>query len=896
MVTADQQKIEAAEAQVRDADRPPERARASPRGADVHRLQRRAIGKAVGAVLSRAPTEVRNVELRTPPKRPQMRPAVERTTSPNMPLAQEIDEADELTDDELKGLRARVAIDVAAAANDVDTAAREAAEAKRAGRADAAAASRVLSLQSAHAKLLLKLEAIEYVANWRRLPPMKVDRFRYQETRRELANRRANFRLEIEERVRKTGSLEDALDGLPADAEDIQAIRKEAAEFASRFKSQAWDNCRRMLVTSQDVMFGVLRSYGVPPKLVERAVRRMHNDKMSASAVAEWAVDELLEAPPDELDKTVNAKDPEDKRARLVGAVRRLKPLQQKVKDLAAAASGLNTRPGVQSSVDAMNKAIRELPVAQRELAAEWMEVEREHQVLAAYRGDERDLEKLDLSKLDVSGEQTNQLVKEVLVRVLPKLKDNGTALWMLQQSPPRLKPMAMPPVVALTSASMFVPEGSIRAGVVRDLMDEEKSSRSGWLLTVATVALAIVTLLPTGGMSAALLVPAGIASAGLAAYSALKIYEKYEKQKLLVNTDLDLSRALSNEQPSLRGFAMNLVTAGLEGFALFRLWRKGVELRKLAIERQSMTEAINDFKALMNEQRRQADTEKFLEEVLRGTPADRSGARGTSPRDVQEKKPATPHEPPKPIPPRAPAGIKQTTSEKAVDLGYRDAAHVRAVVTDRLSRLKTGMARANLPKEYLELLEVLKAGSSLSEKEILKHIDAVMGALRNPKLYGDVMADAYEIARANGLTIEEGLMHLARKEGLKIKAVPRQEGILEGDAFFDDFVTQPVSIHDLPFKGVPNAPMPKGYHGSVMHIVQDLVINRAKIGRTSYAFRKTLGAADRRITITNLAGEQEIVRVGDYVWRNTYDLYVFGHLPMPEMGGAVLKQFLKVR
>jgi hypothetical protein len=262
----------------------------------------------------------------------------------------------------------------------------------------------------------------------------------------------------------------------------------------------------------------------------------------------------------------------------------------------------------------------------------------------------------------------------------------------------------------------------------------------------------------------------------------------------------------------------------------------------------------------------------------------------------VPDQKPATPHEPPTAIPTRAAAGIKKTTSEKAVDLGYRDAAHVRDVVTDRLSRLKTGMNRANLPREYLVLLEVLKAGSSLSEKEILKHIDGIMGALRNPKLYGDVVADAYEIARANGLTLEEGLMRLARDEGLTIKAVPRQEGILQGDTFFDDFVTQPVSIHDLPFKGAPNAPMSGGYHGSVMHIVQDLVVNRANLGRTSYAFRKTLGAADRRITITNLGGELELVRVGDYVWRNTYDLYVRGHLPMPEMGGAVLKQFLKLR
>ena len=272
--------------------------------ADVLRLQWRVGNKAVGALLARTPTEVRNVELRTPPKRPKMRPATERTTSPNMQLAQEIDEVDKLEDDELKGLRRQVATDVAAAANDVETAAREAAAAKKAGKADAdAAAGRVWSLQSAHAKLLRKLEAIEYVASWRRLPPLQVDRSRYQDPRRELANRRANFRLEVEERVRKTGSLDDALDGMPADAEEVQAIRKEAAEFAGQFKGRAWDNCERMLVTSQDVMYRTLTSYGLPGQ--NRRAGRAHQDGQGKDEDARRKGGRRdPEAGPEELDKT----------------------------------------------------------------------------------------------------------------------------------------------------------------------------------------------------------------------------------------------------------------------------------------------------------------------------------------------------------------------------------------------------------------------------------------------------------------------------------------------------------------------------------------------------------------------------------------------------------------
>ena len=130
-----------------------------------------------------------------------------------------------------------------------------------------------------------------------------------------------------------------------------------------------------------------------------------------------------------------------------------------------------------------------------------------------------------------------------------------------------------------------------------------------------------------------------------------------------------------------------------------------------------------------------------------------------------------------------------------------------------------------------LDVVATLKAGTALPEKELLKHIDAIVGALRNPELYGDVMADVYQIARTNNLTIEGGLLHLARKEGLTIKAIPNQKGILEGGTFFDDYVKQRVSIHDLPFKADPNAPLPVEYHGSVIHIVQDIVVNRARVG-----------------------------------------------------------------
>jgi hypothetical protein len=136
----------------------------------------------------------------------------------------------------------------------------------------------------------------------------------------------------------------------------------------------------------------------------------------------------------------------------------------------------------------------------------------------------------------------------------------------------------------------------------------------------------------------------------------------------MLVNTDLDLARALSNEEPSLRGFAMNLVTAGLEGLALFRLWRKAVELRKLAIERQTMAEALDQFRELIRRDPRLS--ESLVDDVLRGTGSDLKasskppaneplGAPGAKrPPTPQGRKPPPGEEPPVPAGKRPPSKL----------------------------------------------------------------------------------------------------------------------------------------------------------------------------------------------------------------------------------------------
>ena len=81
--------------------------------------------------------------------------------------------------------------------------------------------------------------------------------------------------------------------------------------------------------------------------------------------------------------------------------------------------------------------------------------------------------------------------MKAVLLRVLPKAANAGRARHLITSR--QLSPLTLPAVVALTRANMFVPEGSIRAGVVKDLVEEERSKRDSIWVEVASLALALI-------------------------------------------------------------------------------------------------------------------------------------------------------------------------------------------------------------------------------------------------------------------------------------------------------------------------------------------------------------------------------------------------------------------
>ena len=196
--------------------------------------------------------------------------------------------------------------------------------------------------------------------------------------------------------------------------------------------------------------------------------------------------------------------------------------------------------------------------------------------MLAAYRGTTKELEKIDLGTLDTAS--VDEQMKQVLEQILPKIAQIGKAHQMIKSG--TISPLALPAVVGLTRANMFVPDGSIRAGVVHDLAAKASRDTEPTWMIIASIALAIVTLVPSGGASLA--VASGIAGASLAAYTAVKEYEHYDEQKVLIDTDLDRARALSQEEPSLTGFAMALVSLGLEGLPLIHAFKVALDIKRL--------------------------------------------------------------------------------------------------------------------------------------------------------------------------------------------------------------------------------------------------------------------------------------------------------------------------
>src|SRR4029453_233382 len=182
---------------------------------------------------------------------------------------------------------------------------------------------------------------------------------------------------------------------------------------------------------------------------------------------------------------------------------------------------GHHPHRGAKSDVDDPYGTKREQDRARNELAAAWMQAEKLHPILAAYRQDkDKALESVNLWELSKGDDDA---MRAVLLRAMPTVANIKEARRWLGAG--KLSPLPLAPVVELTRKNMYVPRGSFRDAVVQDIVAD---AGSGGLLPVITIALTLVLLLPTGGAS-------GFIAGGLIAldlYSAGKQYIAYGRQQ----------------------------------------------------------------------------------------------------------------------------------------------------------------------------------------------------------------------------------------------------------------------------------------------------------------------------------------------------------------------------
>jgi hypothetical protein len=244
-------------------------------------------------------------------------------------------------------------------------------------------------------------------------------------------------------------------------------------------------------------------------------------------------------------------------------------------------------------------------------------------------------------------------------------------------------------------------------------------------------------------------------------------------------------------------------------------------------------------------------------------------------------------------------------------DNGPRTRETVKRAVLDKFkaSNLRSGTANADLPRGWKTMFDQLRnalaQNTDGASRRMLEVLDVVWAALRDPELWAEVIATAWERAIADGTSIDTALISMAEESsGEKATWIPRYLGnwlLAHPGAFFDLYASQPRPFVDMPLFG--------DRHHGLSHLLQDLVVNlglkRAKKDMTSFQVRQLLVHIPGKIIPArdpagpNIdTGGPPAIRLGDYAWQLTYDLITRDrkHFPQPEAVAHSLHELLDLQ
>lgn len=788
-------------------DEPESQAARAPRqgipAAALLRLQHKVGNRQVAALVAR-----RQLARRPAPPPPKATWASQ-TTVPNKALGGEIDELDKLDEKDL--VRRREELLAKASKWDGDK----------------------------HKQYGRSLEAIEFVAAQRGLKPIALTGD-YRMASDKSTARRRTVRLLIEDGIRQTGSLEDSIDGLthaPKEFEaDFDFFRKEAKEFGDDFTRQARDIAQQMLGKSASEILDTIEDYGL-----RRSTAIYSANEILHGRPVDKVVEEVIKvADTQSKDDPIWTPEPENPtndpkkmsrprkmRISLGQYVRNLKRQQKVVKQLHLNANDM-------SEWDAWQKA-------SNHLTEMWTHAEAVHPVLAAFRGGHELLEYADLESVDDTKGGSEQQMTSVLTNLFDKLADIGRIQSRISNG--SLSPLSLPPVVALTKTVMFVPEGSIRAGKVNDLVD--KAQDKDVLHYIAEGLLAVIvlaTLIPSGGTS--LGVGIGLVSASLSAAYAVQDWESYKRQKILANTALDRAKALSTEEPSLLPFAIDLISLGFDALPLVKAFSKAVDLRNLVhagADSKAVKNVVNELNDLGKARGEARLGDKALEDVNAAERDAKAGARV-----------------PEPTVP-APQALAKTEKELRAAVSKELQQLAKAAENPEWTKLWKGMDRAKFLEKYP------------TNKRLLGMIDRNWRLVRSPKVAEDGMAKLLKLAQKEKITAQEALERWAG-----------------GKPFNEVFGQNPKEFLEAARKSKPVVDRffdaGKG-HGQWTHVFQE------------YALAQEIGedaAREFRQLLANAEGpERESLSFASQVWDAVFDEYAEGHINSPEELGPLLQKYL---
>jgi hypothetical protein len=438
------------------------------------------------------------------------------------------------------------------------------------------------SSETKRSELLAQLRAVEKVSLQTREPQSVVQTLD-PEIERLIALRKEILRLIVWK-----GSANEGLD--VAESRDrstrsrVQSllVRRDMETVKSEFDLRARSNVQAVLDASASRIAAMLGSYGLVVD-VDHAEAMVHEVAAGREGSSDTAAKWLAEA---RSTRAAQYEGGAAKRSDLGKRIPRLKALQREYQRQQAAYFrdyGLQMPPRrtpaavkgpmgetIKAALDKKRAAAAKLTAARIAMLVAFADAERVHPELAVYR---RDFNVGELEGVGGASPAADKATRHLLSTAIDTLVNIQRAKWAIRQH--KVSPLELGPIVAMTRAQMLIQPGSYWDAAVQDLLRGEDEGVQ-WAKTALKTAFAAVTLVG-GGVFA-------ILGMGLDLVSAGSELGQYMLDETLIGTDFDVAMAISDKTPSLFGFAMALLSAGVNVLAARSLLKRAEPVYEKAL------------------------------------------------------------------------------------------------------------------------------------------------------------------------------------------------------------------------------------------------------------------------------------------------------------------------